>query len=506
MDKEMTWWETHRPSKRKLIQLYTAVLYNAHLRGFVDGEIYQGKTKAVCVPGFNCYSCPGAVGACPLGSIQNALASSGHRAGWYVLGIIMIFGLCLGRTICGWLCPLGLIQELLHKIPTPKIRKNRVTRALSYLKCVILVVFAGAIPLWYGLKYNMPVPGFCKYICPAGTFEGAIGLLSNPKNASLFSMLQIFFTRKFVIMLIIGLSCIFCYRSFCRFICPLGAIYGMFNKLALVSVKVDEDRCNSCGACVRTCQMDVRHVGDHECINCARCMGVCAQNALSLRAGNRTIPAPEKGCADDTSESAQKRQKNGRTAWGAALAVLVFALVWFNFLDPSVRARADAQAAEAQSQVTEDAESTGQGASAGTAVGDLMGDFTVTCLDGTTFHLADQRGKVVVINMWATYCGPCVKELPVFDKFYREHRDDAVVLAVHASEVLTDVPAFLAPNGFEMPFCIDDEENNTIFSLTGASISLLPQTVILNREGEIVYNQTGSMTEELLTELYNRAK
>ena len=108
--------------------------------------------------------------------------------------------------------------------------------------------------------------------------------------------------------------------------------------------------------------------------------------------------------------------------------------------------------------------------------------------------------------MWATYCGPCVKELPVFDKFYREHRDDAVVLAVHASEVLTDVPAFLAPNGFEMPFCIDDEENNTIFSLTGASISLLPQTVILNREGEIVYNQTGSMTEELLTELYNRAK
>ena len=111
--------ESFRPSKRKLIQLYSAVLYNAHLRGFVDGEIYQGQTKNVCVPGLNCYSCPGAVGACPLGAIQNALASSGHRAGWYVLGLIMIFGLCLGRTICGWLCPMGLVQELLHKTPPP---------------------------------------------------------------------------------------------------------------------------------------------------------------------------------------------------------------------------------------------------------------------------------------------------------------------------------------------------------------------------------------------------
>ena len=222
----MNWRQRCRPGTRRLVQLYSALLYNAHLRGFIDGEIYVGRAKTVCVPGFNCYSCPGAIGACPLGSIQNALAAAGHQAGWYVLGIILLYGVILGRTICGWLCPLGLIQELLHKIPTPKIRKSRITRVLSWLKYILLAVFAVAIPLWYGLRHNMPLPGFCKYICPAGTFEGAIGLLANPVNSEKFSMLGILFTRKFIIMLLIGLLCVFCYRTFCRFICPLGAIYG----------------------------------------------------------------------------------------------------------------------------------------------------------------------------------------------------------------------------------------------------------------------------------------
>ena len=526
-----TWWENLRPSKRKLIQLYSALLYNAHLRGFIDGEIYQGKAKAVCVPGFNCYSCPGAVGACPLGSIQNALAYSGHRAGWYVLGIIMIFGLTLGRTICGWLCPLGLIQELLHKIPTPKIKKSRITRALSYLKYVILAVFVVAIPMWYGIKHDLAVPGFCKYICPAGTFEGAIGLLSNPGNAGYFSMLKILFTRKFVIMLIIGLACIFCYRSFCRFICPLGAIYGLFNKLALVSVKVDENRCNSCGACVRNCQMDVRHVGDHECIHCARCISSCSQNALSFKAGTHTIIAPACGCADDRPDSVQKRSQYGRIAWGAALAVLCFALVWFNFLDPSVRKagaqEAGAQTANGQAAGTQTADgqaagtqtADGQAAGAqtdasdpyastapiGTAIGEQMADFTVELTDGSSFHLADQRGKVVIINMWATYCGPCVQELPIFQDFLASHKEDVSMLIIHASDPIEDAAEFLQKKEITLP-CAIDSLDDYLYNLAGASPSILPHTVILNRRGEIVYNQSGSMTQALLEELYEKAR
>ena len=265
--------------------------------------------------------------------------STGNQAGWYVLGIISLFGVILGRTICGWLCPLGLIQELLHKIPTPKIKKSRITRVFTWLKYILLAVFVVALPLWYGLEHNMPLPGFCKYICPAGTFEGAMGLLSNPANTPKFAMLGILFTRKFIIMLGIGLLCIFCYRSFCRFICPLGAIYGFFNRFNVVGVKVDESRCNHCGSCVRSCGMDVRHVGDHECINCGKCMEVCAQKAISIKAGSYTLKAPEGGCADDTERSEASRKHFAKIFWGVALGVLCAALLWFNFLDPTVRKR-----------------------------------------------------------------------------------------------------------------------------------------------------------------------
>lgn len=173
------------------------------------------------MPGFNCYSCPGAVGACPLGALQNAIAASGSRTPVYVLGILMLYGITLGRTICGYLCPLGLLQELVHKIPTFKVKKSRVTHVLSYLKYVI----------WPSLSLRFPFGTPCKAIqfrrsastyARRAPFEGAIGLLSNPANSDKFSMLGILFTRKFVILLLITLTCVFIYRAFCRFLCPLG--------------------------------------------------------------------------------------------------------------------------------------------------------------------------------------------------------------------------------------------------------------------------------------------
>ena len=561
----MNWRQRCRPGTRRLVQLYSALLYNAHLRGFIDGEIYVGRAKTVCVPGFNCYSCPGAIGACPLGSIQNALAAAGHQAGWYVLGIILLYGVILGRTICGWLCPLGLIQELLHKIPTPKIRKSRITRVLSWLKYILLAVFAVAIPLWYGLRHNMPLPGFCKYICPAGTFEGAIGLLANPVNSEKFSMLGILFTRKFIIMLLIGLLCVFCYRTFCRFICPLGAIYGLFNSFNVIGVKVDSSRCSGCGSCVCSCGMDVRHVGDHECINCGRCMEVCTRNAISIKAGSFTLKAPADKTDSLNRDQDINRKHVFRIIWSAALVFLCAALLWFNFLDPSVRKRSAAKpsvtpdevmnevsereaengispAAENSSEKTTGASSNtaaeiSAGTSAGTSaetsagtsaeipaekagvsfesrasvgyeIGQQLADFTTPTFDGGEFHLADTRGKIVFINFWGTYCTPCVQELPDFVALLHEHEGEVAVIAVHSSMTGELEPQdYVKSKGWDkwtLPFALDDEEEDTIFTIANGG-STLPQTIVLNRRGEVVYNRVGSVTPEMLEALYKQA-
>ena len=564
-----SWWQRHKPSTRRLIQLYSALLHNAHLKGFISGQIYQGKAKYACVPGFNCYSCPGAAGACPLGAIQNAFASTGHRAGWYVLGIILLFGVVLGRTICGWLCPLGLIQELLNKIPTPKLRKSRLTRTLSWLKYVLLAVFVVALPLWYSLRYDLPLPAFCKYICPAGTSEGAMGLLSNtmPANTGYFSMLGILFTRKFVIMLVIGLGCIFCYRAFCRFLCPLGAIYGLFNRFNIIGVKVDQDRCNHCGACVRGCGMDVRRVGDHECINCGKCMEACSQGAISIKAGKVTLKAPAKGCVNDRPDVPGRLRKRGRILWGIALAVLCFALLWFNVLDPAVKKEPmpgkqpaataepipDIRAAEigapeatftaeaiaasettaapeaaftaeaiaapeatASPEAADDVpEATGEQAPMPAAVsydsdapegrepGQRLPDFTLPCYGGSEFHLSDQRGKIVFINLWATSCTPCKHELPYFSDLYKSHQGDIAMLVVHSSMVMDDPEAYLADKGYAMPFATDDDDD-TVAEIVG-STGTFPQTIVLNRRGEVVYNKIGSVTPEMLSALYDEA-
>ena len=276
------WWERHKPSKRRWIQIYSMLLYNAYLRGFIKGDIFKGITKTACVPGLNCYSCPGAVGACPLGSLQNALTGTGHGGAYYVIGIILLYGLIFGRTICGFLCPMGFGQDLLYKIRTPKLKKSKVTRILSYLKYVILIVLVVGIPIIYSIDQKA-VPGFCKYICPAGTLEGAIMLLIHPSNDYLYGMLGALFSWKTVVLVSVFTASIFIYRFFCRFLCPLGALYGLFNRFALLGIKVNRDKCTNCGKCVEKCKMDIKNVGDHECINCGECIGVCPTKAITWK-------------------------------------------------------------------------------------------------------------------------------------------------------------------------------------------------------------------------------
>ena len=527
-----------RPGTRRLVQLYAALLYNANLKGFIDGHIYTGDLKAACVPGFNCYSCPGAIASCPLGSLQNALNAAGHTAPWYVLGILALFGVILGRTICGWICPLGLIQEMLHKIPTPKIRRSRATRILSWLKYVFLAVFVIAIPLIYGVGKGIILPGFCKYICPAGTFEGAVGLLQNPANATSFYQLGAVFTNKWVIMLVIGLACIFCYRTFCRFICPLGAIYGFFNRFALTGVKVNPDRCNGCGLCVMKCQMDIKHVGDHECISCGKCINTCAQGAISLKCGKITLKGPEIGKNADPEPVIQKRKKTGRIVWGVAIAVLVFAVCWFNFIEPAME-KADEPAAAAvvteqapaESGKTEESAAkpeetaaetkagseTSESASeeakkpqtvaanlpVGSEVGNLLPDFSTDLLNGGDFKLSDHRGQVVILNFWGTTCAPCIAELPDYEKLKVAY-PDVEILAIHAKAGAKKAKEFLEDKGWDhLDFATDSKEKG-IMKLLNVS-EALPSTIVLNPQGVVTYHAQAPLSYEKLEALYKAA-
>lgn len=489
MGKVLHWLRNHLPTQRRLIQLYTALLYNAHIKGFIKGEIFTGSTKLLCVPGLNCYSCPGAVGACPLGALQNAIASSGNRAPTYVLGILMLYGLLLGRTICGFLCPVGLIQELLHKIPTPKVRKGRITRILSWLKYVILAVFVICIPLLYAQK-DFPLPAFCKYICPAGTLEGAVGLLSNPVNADKYSMLGLLFTQKFLIMLAIIGACVFIYRAFCRFLCPLGAIYGLFAKVALIGVKVDMPRCVDCGRCVSHCKMDIKHVGDHECIHCSECIDVCPTNAISFKAGKTKLHGPEIAQKADGKASPVRRLR--AATWSIAIVILCGVLIFFN---PEDETSASETAVPLQDMLQPPV---------GKEPGMLAPDFTVP-LYGTNdvFSLSEHRGKTVIINFWATWCGPCCAELPYFDEIYRKYGGKVTVVAIHSDLVTDNVEEYLAKFDYALPFALD--ATGEVISSFGGSM-MLPHTVVVNAEGVIIYNAAGSLNAEKLEALIDNAR
>lgn len=270
---------------RGWIQAGAVLFTNLHLSNFIKGGIYQGKGKNVCVPGLNCYSCPAASGACPIGAFQAVAGSSKFRFSYYISGFLILLGVLLGRLICGFLCPFGWFQELLHRIPTRKLSTKKL-RPLTYLKYVILLVMVVLLPAIAVNDVGMGDPFFCKYLCPQGVLEGAIPLAL--VNSGIRAALGKLFTWKLCILLAVTALSILFYRPFCKWLCPLGAFYALFNKVSLLQMKVDANACISCGKCARACGMDVdvTKTPDHaECIRCGKCVLACPTGAVHFRYG-----------------------------------------------------------------------------------------------------------------------------------------------------------------------------------------------------------------------------
>ncbi len=288
-------------SIRKLVQVIATFLTNSYLLFPQTKNIYKGPLKGMCSPGLNCYSCPASTTYCPIGAIQQlllgvrfSLETGAYYLSFYVVGTIGLIATTTGRLTCGWLCPFGLIQELLHKIPIGK--KREVYPVLRYVKYFMLIFFVFLFPLLLTNDWGMGKPWFCKYVCPAGTLEAGLPMLALQPDLRA-TLGYLFYNKLFWLIIFLGWS-VTTSRPFCKTTCPLGAFYGVFNKFSLVKLELIESNCTQCGACANVCPMGIQFnesVGSAECIMCMRCMKEgCEFGAIHLTLGNLSLTANQR--------------------------------------------------------------------------------------------------------------------------------------------------------------------------------------------------------------------
>jgi ferredoxin-type protein NapH len=218
-------------------------------------------------PGLHCYACPLAVTVCPIGLAQNLIIFGTVPYFW--IGAIVAYGLIAGRGFCGWFCPFGTLNDLLS------FRRVKIRDSVSYSKYVILI--GTLIAAWYFADTV-----FCKF-CPAASIEASIPYL-------FLGVAKV--NRPFLIHMgtlagtLVGMVLIA--RFWCRYLCPMGAILSLFNRVSFLHLHLSPDRCSGCRACANSCPMGLDpHLehDNHNCIKCGECVSACTLGALSLRYG-----------------------------------------------------------------------------------------------------------------------------------------------------------------------------------------------------------------------------
>jgi len=227
-----------------------------------------------------------------LGGVRMALENGQYFLGLYVVGTLGVIGGFVGRMVCGWLCPFGLFQELLHKIPSIKFG---VPRVLRFGKFAVLLLMVFILPLTAVGELGIGSPWFCKYLCPAGTLEAGLPMLF--LQPSLREAIGLLFYSKLVVLLLFTFWSVLASRPFCRTTCPLGAFYALFSSVKLVKLQLDQGRCTHCKACHAVCPMGVHFnesPQDTECITCLACSRVCPFQAIHLEIGGLPLASVRK--------------------------------------------------------------------------------------------------------------------------------------------------------------------------------------------------------------------
>ena len=429
------------------IQLGAALASNPFLMNFLHGRISRTGLKAVCVPGLNCYSCPAAAASCPIGALQAVIGSSKFQFAWYVVGFLIFAGALLGRVVCGFLCPFGWFQELLHKIPAKKFSTRRV-RILTYLKYGILALFVIVLPMTVVNEVGMGDPFFCKYICPAGILEGGIPLAL--ADAGIRAGLGGLFTWKSCILLGTALLAVFFYRPFCKWLCPLGAFYGLCNRISICRLQVDSGRCTACGACSRACRMDVdvfRTPNHAECIRCGDCAAACPHGAITRVFSIKRIQ--------------EKKER--------VLILLLSAVLMTAALTGCSSGEEDALVSKTPFPEFSEVDIAGDEISS-----DIFADYDAT-----------------IVNFWNNGCGSCIAEMPELEELYQDFKERNINLigvgtdSGESREQLDTAREILKEKGVTYHNISPDPEGDFYKDFV-ADISTYPTTYIVDGEGNIV--------------------
>lgn len=231
------------------------------------------QTGFVC-PFLYCHGCPFAAFGCPIGLIQNFIVFG--QIPWFTISSLGIYGVLLGRAFCGWACPFGTLHDLLAYFRRGKSLK---IRPFWYMKFIMLFITIGVA--WYALDTL-----FCKF-CPAGSLFASIPFfILNPDIQVGFPFFIHMLTLALAIVLALMIS-----RFWCRYLCPMGAIAGAFNKVSLLNMTFDEEKCMNCSLCLENCVMGIRelqNIGQStDCILCGRCVEACPEKTLRFTIGKQ---------------------------------------------------------------------------------------------------------------------------------------------------------------------------------------------------------------------------
>ena len=249
---------------RRFYQIITGFLANAPLFNLFTLKLYTGKLKSIPIPIMNCYACPASLYSCPIGTLSHFMVIT--KIPLITLGIIGAVASSFGRWICGWACPFGLIQDLIFKLPSAKFE---LPKPFVYLKYILLALLVLILPYMFKEHY------FCM-ICPTGTLEA--GILWVGFNSMITNMAGTFFLFKMSLLSLFLYGSAVIKRPFCRYVCPLGALFSLFNRFSIVDFKVDREKCIECNLCRKSCPVNhpiYENPNSPACLRCLNYIRIC---------------------------------------------------------------------------------------------------------------------------------------------------------------------------------------------------------------------------------------